>query len=383
MAIPAQRFVYLDDTTNLPTGDFVNNTASTLQNSPQNALKLIGKELKSLVDGSKGVSASKILSNLTGTNGVVSRLTKDFFSSNADISGLDKNQLTSLANNLFGNNKSALSIFNGQLGEKCKQAILGSTSPVHNPKTTAVYNGKSRTTTQRSCATDAFAALINAVSGGNYNVNLTTQSALGQLVSSVAVRGMQIGLPDVFSTLTKGITDKTVLAQAGQTVMSEAASAGDFEAIKDIANSSAAPYLAATNSNVCSQALSNFSIPTDTKVTDFSSLYGDLTGSMSNLDPNWNKFQLTDGTTIPSVSNMPVGNDDFNRVYASVAISTVPITSDVTSGTVTAAQWDTHAYTALQSASEMSTQDQIKAEFGDLPLGSLDGDDNQTVYEEV
>jgi hypothetical protein len=85
---------------------------------------------------------------------------------------------------------------------------------------------------------------------------------------------------------------------------------------------------------------------------------------------------------LPSVANMPIGNDDYNRVYAAYANSVVPITGDVSSGTVTPASADIHSYAALQSASSDSIQDQISSHFGDLPLSSVNGYDGAMIYQE-
>lgn len=318
MTVPAQRFKFLDEETNVPVSNFLSNMGSGILNGPLKDIVSVTEELQAIVSGDKPVNVDKILRTIANGGLSTSRLTKDFYSTLSDLSRSGTKAIGQISKRLFPNSTILQGAFN-QMGEGCKNKLLSGLSQCRNKKQKARHKGKLLNTTNRSCSADSFINLINKLTNGVYNATHVDQCALMKMVAGVAIRGFEIGLPAVFSSLSGQIEDKHLLAQTGNMVLGAVAIDKNMNAVMDIANSDIGSMIFSQNPNVASNVLSNFKLPSEIMPRDVPGFYGDFSGAMSTLDPNWLSGKFGD-LSIPSVSSM-LGSSagDLKNMFSSAA----------------------------------------------------------------
>lgn len=322
MAIAAKRFSFLDKQTNVPVANFVTSASSDLLNSPEFDIFTVTDQILTLADANRIKDVGAVLTNINSAASLgLSRLTKDFFSNINILDSLPQNKITDLMFRYFPNDATLRNTF-AQIGEKCKASILAGLGNCKNKNTLANFKGLKLKTNNRSCNLNAFVNLINRFTNGLYNPLLTDQCALARLVAGMAIRGFELGLPNVFSSISNQVQDKFLLAQAGATVMGSVALSGNMEAVIDVANSSVGSMIPALNPGITSMVFANYQIPgelKDSEIADFNIRFGT---AMTNMDPSWNSMNFISDTvngqvssTIPSLINIGSGNDDLMKSF--------------------------------------------------------------------
>lgn len=314
MAISAQRFKFLDVQTNLPVMDFTGINTSDILNRATNDILSITQQLTSLVSGNQLTSAFEMLKSITSDTILeAGRLTRDFYSTISTIDNWTTSQIHSATSRMFPNDPVLQNAFN-QVGEKCKAKILAGLGNCMNKKRMSQFNGMRTMTNDRSCSVDTFVNLINHLTGGLYAPKLLDQCALSRMIAGVAIRGFEIGLPNVFSALSTRIEDQHLLAQTGVIVMNATARDGNMLGVMDVANSSVGGMLVAIDPSITGTVMQNFKIPQEYFERDVKGFYNDFSSSMNNLDSSWNTFKFNN-TDIPSTANFDSMNAELSDMY--------------------------------------------------------------------
>jgi hypothetical protein len=373
MAVAATRFKFLDQQTNLATSDLVRSASSQILNSPQRDVLEVTAQLSALIDGNKFTDVKGILSTIARATLSATGITKNFFTSRFDSSMMSSSEVDVLTNNMFSGNARASASFK-VLGAGCRSSILGILSNLRNAKIKAWFNGKFKYATNRSCLPQAFAALINAITGGSYKASIVDQLAVSRMIAAVSIRGFQIGLPNVFSSLTGQISDQHVLTQTGNMVIGNLAQSGDMYGIMDVANSSIGSLIKSVNPGIVKQALSNFKLPSDVNAGDLTSFYSGLSGSLNNLDPTWDNFNLSNGASILSAANMPLGNSDFSSMYKGCLSNFTTDISSAYQGIVSGIPDEGYLYAGL-GLGQGDAMSALSNDFADI---SISGSDNSS-----
>ena len=314
MAIAAQRFKFLNEQTNLPVKDFFSiNTSDILSRSVTDITGAISG-LANLVGAGNIGGTISMLGNIAKESALeTKRLTRDFYSSLNSISNWTSQEIHAASAAMFPNDPVIQNAFN-QIGDGCKAKILSGLSNCVNKRRLSEINGLRSFTNDRSCSAASFTALINKITKGLYAPTLTDQCALMKMVAGVAIRGFEIGLPAVFSALSGQIEDKSLLAQAGVTVINSTANDGNMLGVMDVANSSVGPMLKTIDPNITSNILRNFNVPEEYFERDIGTFYDSFGASMTNLDPSWNQIQFANDM-VPSLSNFDTTNSSIAKLF--------------------------------------------------------------------
>lgn len=315
MPIAAKRFSFLDNETNVPVSNFLTNASSDILNSPQFDALAITNQMQSLANAGKISDIGSLLSkvNLTGSIGL-SRITKDFFSSITSLTGIGNDTYNSMAENIFPD-PTMRNYFN-QVGIKCKATILTGLGDCKRRKSFAILNNKKIFTNNKSCNIYGFANLINKLTGGLYNPNLFNECALIRLVAGISIRGFDLGLPNVFSSISGQIINKHLLAQVGASVLGSVANSRNMNAVIDVAGSSVGGMIKSINPNITSLIMNNYRIPSEIRQNQIPEFQNSFSNAMTNLDPYWNTGQLPyTNSLIPSIASFDSNNSDLKNAY--------------------------------------------------------------------
>lgn len=319
MAIPAQRFKYLDKETNLPSEKFTSSLDSTILNSILNADTPTSETLQSLIDSaiqSANDQAAKAAEsfNVDDVLGAVTRNTKDIASSLMNLAGLSDKGLTNYLADLIPDQGIAKSI--KSVLQKCKTNGGGYGIPGRpydismNCGGGNVSLGSGGYGASNSCNASSYANLLNKISGGQYNADFKDYNKLLQSLMSLAGLGYNLDMCGVFSALSKGIPND-VLSKASGGLMSIMGQAGKTNAILDLASSSQGLQPSLYNPGATSTFLQNYKKPKSTKENELLSLSNRTLAGLELIDDNWNKSKYDNSL---SLSQAPGYSSDLNGV---------------------------------------------------------------------
>jgi hypothetical protein len=195
--------------------------------------------------------------------------------------------------------------------------------------TSAVFNGNNaRLLTRGLGDAKVIASMVNKFTGGSYKVNFKDLGSVSGLVSSLAIEGSRLGLPNTFSTMARTITDKSVLLSSARNIIPFATKSGDLNLFSDLSTTSIAKDITKINPNAISSMISGFKIKAETQANSLSSIYDSANTSFTNIDDKWKNYARGENNAMSGAQIAEA--EDFKKLLAaksnSIAI-TVPNTS--------------------------------------------------------
>lgn len=286
MTIPAKRFTFLNDETNLATADFYNPQTNEIFNSPNLIDTTMDADMAGFLDQSFGVS-SITLSQPTDPLVSQTRPTKDAFSGLKSISSLNTG---ALATSLFPGNGAAQGIFK-QLTGKC------ATGPMSRYNAGKPYNpavncgGQNKRGPSGGCSPSSISDILNKLTNSQYGSAVTDLNhALSALVA-LATMGYNGNLCGVFGALSGGAGLTTGVLSRGAGMLIGSLTAGkNLTGIFDVSG-----QVGVQNLNVIQEfpgaptaILNSIAMPFDARQRDMVSLNNSIGGSLDAIKPNWN-----------------------------------------------------------------------------------------------
>lgn len=210
---------------------------------------------------------------------------------------------------LFVGNDPARAAFRN-LGRACKDLILSGLG-LNKFKNGVNFGGQYRNTNKNPCGLENFAGFLNSVTG-NYVPDIRDKNALLKVGQSAVERGLEIGFPGVYTSMNNFVNDNKIMQTIGLSTINKSAAKGDVHGIMEVANSPQGSSLLGLNPNIAAVAMTGFKFPSEVNQDGVKEFSTSFKSSMSNLDPNYNRYSLGDGSSMMSVAKFPLGNADFS-----------------------------------------------------------------------
>lgn len=194
--------------------------------------------------------------------------------------------------------------------------------------------------------TNQFISSINNINNVNYNPVINNTTLNTSLINAVVKYGIDVGLPNIYSSLTLGFTDKVAIVNAGSSIINSAANVGNVDTIIDVASTPYILSIATLQPNLINTITTNYVTPTDVKNDSLITLSNNLINAINNINPSWtnsnipnttivNNTPVTVMTTIISLNNLTNSSSDFINVISNVVKNTNYVVPDmVTNPTV-------------------------------------------------
>lgn len=321
MAIPAQRFQYLDRETSLPSKQFNSGLDSSILNTSMNSEPPTVESLQSLIDSAiqsanneadKAADSFKIDDALAG----ITRTTKDLAGSLLNLNALTDSKLGEYLSDIIPDANASRGI-KGMI-QKCRTNGSGYGIPGR-PYDASMNCGAGKFSlgsggygSSNSCNASSYSNLLNKLSGGAYNAEVNDFNKLLKALMSLAGMGYNMDMCGVFSSLSGGLPND-VLSKAGGGLLGIMGQAGKTNAILDIASASAGLTPLLHNPNAVETFLGNYTLPRNIKESMYSNMADRTTAGLELLDESWNKSQYDGGL---SMCKAPGYSDDLNSTLS-------------------------------------------------------------------
>jgi len=317
--IPAQRFKFLDQETNVSIQDFINIDSSDILNAISPGLLKVTSELSALLNNLGFPDIQKELGNLTNTAlGSVTQYARNALGGITDAIGLSKGAIDSFGRDLFGGIEGGLSTFKSLTDSVQQTILIGST----------LYNEASSFITQGSQILQGLGGdtqslygltdLVNKITGGQLNSLFTDQYSLERMLSGVSYGCFGSGLSGQFEALANKVNDAEIITRSVVTLSSRMAEDGNINALLEMANYvlpnsdgvKLASYVNQYIPDIASRTLTGYKIPKGVSELGLSDCYGDLNATLDTMSENWNMF---DADKL-SMRAMETYNEDVAKV---------------------------------------------------------------------
>ena len=310
MAIPAQRFKFLDKETNLPSQKFTSELDSSILNTALNGDMPTSESLQSLIDSAIQSANDQLAEaessfNVDDIVDAVTRSTKDIASSLIDLTSLSDKGLTSFLSDIIPDVGIAKNI-KGML-QKCKTQNGGYGIPGRpydvsmNCGAGNVSLGSGGYGRGNSCNAGSYANLLNKLSGGDYNAEFNDYNKLLQALMSLGGMGYNLDMCGVFSALSSGMPND-VLSKGAGGLLSVMGQAGKTNAVLDIASSAVGLTPLLYNPSATSTFLGNYKKPKSTNENGLLTLASRTMAGLELLDDGWNKSDYDNSLSLKNAS---------------------------------------------------------------------------------
>ena len=209
-----------------------------------------------------------------------------------------------------------------QLSSSAASSIInGITS---NSGITATVNGLTKT-----LVGTAFGdiAAIGAMINGNAchdSFSIDDPGAIAEVTSGYLKIAMGSGIPNSFSALTCGISDKGILTNIAGNVLPNAVQSSDLQSITAIANSVGGGTLLSLNPNVLNNISSNFNNGPNATTADLLSNSANITSTYAAVNPNWNVYNSPVNGVGGDITALQDGSPDLQNSLSCSAMSSAP-----------------------------------------------------------
>lgn len=149
--------------------------------------------------------------------------------------------------------------------------------------------------------------LINKISKTTLPYSFTDKSGLVTLGSNLIKEGNRLGLPDVYKTITSGISDKGIVLGITKLLLPNVISTSNINALLNIANSPVVKQITKISPSFVGDFVKNFTLQVGTLQSDHPAILKSIGESLTKLDARWK-------TTVQ-------GNDDITDLSAVAACS--------------------------------------------------------------
>ena len=248
MAIPARRFDFLSEETNVATTDFYAQGSAILNDTAQDLQELTADMeafIQNAVQSSKD-ELSELLDNAVSEVQSVSQVSKDtirearsLFGSVRDLARDAPKQLEKAVGSLLPNNPIVQSMFK-TMSSKCKQNAFGRGGLGKPYDTSMNCGGKSRKAGSNGCDTGQFSNILNALSGGAYNSAFNDANGTLAAVMALASYGYKMNMCGVFGALAGAVgQNPDLLSRAAGGLINSLSEDGNVLGILDLSSASA------------------------------------------------------------------------------------------------------------------------------------------------
>lgn len=134
--------------------------------------------------------------------------------------------------------------------------------------------------------------VVTKLSDGNYNGIINHAGGLSNLVSNVCNVGSRIGIPNVFSNITKGINDIELMTKSLTNIVPNIIKTANIPLLNDIARTPLASVVKRIAPNVISNTIANITKPINMAVSDIGKFYSQARSTFSKIDADWNKVSF-------------------------------------------------------------------------------------------
>lgn len=288
---------------------------STFSTGPTDSLASIDvyKESSSIINSiqaltsSSGVDVSSLLGKASSTLSSVLNLTQQGLTVNKDT----------LKARLLGTSSNISSAYTSLT----KQGISGTaTSDLSNSQksyiTTSINGVSSKVDSTNFNSLSSIGTFINDYTGTTA-YSTKDNDAIASLLGSVVSEGSSLKLTGVFSALTSGITDKTLVNKVADKSISSALTNTDLDTLYDISVSSAGQYLNENYSDYNETLSSNFNVTgynegnTSTEAMQLAK----IVSIFSNTKADWNRVKRVANTAVvSSIVKMMGGNAAWKQM---------------------------------------------------------------------
>ena len=317
--IPAQRFKFLDQETNVSVQDFINIDSSDIFNAISPGLFKVTSELSALLNKMGFPDIQKELGNLTNNAlGSVTQYARNALNGITDAIGLSKDAIDSFGRDLFGGIEGGLSTFKSLTDTVQQTILIGST--LYNEANTFITQGSQilqglgGDTQSLYGLTD----LVGKITNGQLNDLFTDQYSLERMLSGVSYGCFGSGLSGQFEALANKVNDAGVITRSIVTLSSRMAEEGNINALLELTD-----YVHAASGNrrlandvyqyipnIPSQVLSGYKIPRGVNELGLSNCYGSLNTALDTLALDWDKSE----SNTFSMRSMTTNNNDLRKV---------------------------------------------------------------------
>lgn len=313
MTIPAKRYKFLDQETNVAISDFFKGDNLSTLNLPGLNLKSITNTLSSFLNSNSQNGEGGLLNTLQSKfTELTDRVTTGVGLNFKDLKGLSLNNVSGLIDKSFGGNLNASSIFN-KLPDKYKNLLTS--------KLSLDMDDNSGKTTDSITFVSALNKILPTslpIPSFDRNDKLSSITGLSSVASS-------LGVPDVFKSLIGGV-DKDLISRASGELSHEFVNKKDFNGLIDLGNSDNQLNTVLSNPGVINSIISNFSIPSGFNEGMLKPLGDSLFNALGSFDNNWNKSSETEN--VMSVSGIS-SSDDFKKILNVKLNNNIPDTDDL------------------------------------------------------
>ena len=342
MAIPAQRFKFLDKETNLPSQKFTSELDSSILNTALNSEAEASESLQSLIDSAiqsvqDQTQAAEESFNVDNIVETVTRSTKDLASSLLDLTSMSDKNLTNFLSDLIPDTGIAKGIKN--VLQKCKTNGGGYGIP-GKPYDLSMDCGGGNISlgsgghgAANNYNASSYANLLNKLSGGGYNASFSDYNKLLQAFMTLAGMGYNLDMCGVFSALSSGLPND-VLSKASGGLLSTMGMAGKTNSILDIAAASVGLQPTLHYPNATSSFVSNYKTPKSTKESGLLTLAARTVAGLDLIDEDWNRSDYDNSLSLKTATKK---SNDLNNVltcsltdksFASNDLDSIPDSDD-------------------------------------------------------
>lgn len=282
MGIPAQRFQFLDDETNIGISDFFNGSNTDIMNSPINELKNINPDIEAFI--------TNALQNGELPLPTGERNSTDLLANLKDLSSLDAKGLLEQVKELFPDNPISQSLFS-QLSTSCKGRALGRNGGGKPYGRNNSCNGSKRPAGAKcGSSSKAFGGAMKSYTNGAYDFQYNDLDKQYKNLTAMSSMGYDMNMCGVFSSLMPGVPQDMLSKASGQLV-STLTSSKNIVGLFDLSSASAALKTKLFNPATITSMLSSFTFPSEIRERDSSSLSDRFTGAMGLFDNQWSSSQ--------------------------------------------------------------------------------------------
>lgn len=359
MAIPANRFEFLDKETNLPSKDFLTANSSSIFSELMPGLSEIASALGPLAGGgglmdalgglAKGGDLMGSLGELAKQSGVMDALgglvggegglsldslgglgdiirgAKDQLSTVIDFDKLSELDLDKMGEGLMSGNFSMDSL--SGLGSAFKLDFLGGATGAMPGLDGLISGGKELMSVAGSMSGGMdVSKMLDGIMGSDSSnsrqvVNIGHQQ---RVLTAVGTMGMQANLPNVFTDVSSQVQSPGQLNVLGGALATRAVRNGSVNGVLEIAQSPAGGYITATVPDVNQQFITNFQIPPGMTSQDQQALYTQSVEAMETMQPGWSLVR-TDVIETTSVAALPDHTTPWTALLQAQCLQTAPV----------------------------------------------------------
>ena len=326
MSIPAQRFNFLNQETNVATTDFLKANSRAILNSPNNVVKLLTSE----VEGFLTTATQNLLPNdlLAGIDSTV-REVKGAVGAAKDIAAMAIQDIDAAvgALSVIASDVNQVRALLTSLADPCKSKAARSRMLGRPYLPNIDCNGNKRRSGHGSCGPSAIPLgnVLNKISGGAFNAAFRDINSILNAILALSKLGYGLNMCGVFTALTKGALglggiSNDMMSRVAAGVISDLASDNNTFGLLDMASGAAGLGVNSVlpgTTNMISQAIA---IPDGITENQQSDLASRTLGAMESFDPEYNSSSY-DG--MMSMSKMTNSSPDMKTLMNSAAMDNI------------------------------------------------------------